>query len=520
MRRSATLLIAALGLGAALPAMASLPVKPAIGQTTAPMEEGEFRALLGRAIPLAQSDQCSDLLQLTDPAVPRLSGKDRDVVQLLRIPCLGASGRGNEVPGIYAEMIAVEPNNPMIRSVGVFVAAATSDYVEAGKRLSQLAEDNPEALNAITSALARGIAQQLTQANQIALRDRLFLALARADWQPQDRPDMRDSLAQGAIEALLEKKQVDEASTLLPRVTMPELLASMATERLYEPLWPAIEARLGPHSEKAVDPFAIARLADLSRNPNDERVLRDAVRAFLLLGRYPEASELAGRVPVADGMSEEAVTIVRYHAQALSAEGKPADAIARMKPFTTLDVAKTPAAVSGLVSLAEVLDENGREPEAFDVARDALARSGDAVSPWGVSWLKRTQACALGAMGRKAEANAIGDTLRANVKDNEAAAIEGLLCLGRLDDAAKLAVATLATSEGAGNLVDQFQPDGAFWASSPSRLRALWAPLLARPDVKAAFNKRARILPRALWPQRSPRPIPRGPDAPAGGNVA
>jgi hypothetical protein len=46
----------------------------------------------------------------------------------------------------------------------------------------------------------------------------------------------------------------------------------------------------------------------------------------------------------------------------------------------------------------------------------------------------------------------------------------------------------------------------------------LWAPLLARPDVKAAFDKSARILPQSLWPAKEPRPIPRTTPAAPGGN--
>src|SRR3546814_20506673 len=116
---------------------------------------------------------------------------------------------------------------------------------------------------------------------------------------------MRDSFAQGAIEALLADKQVSEAEAILPRVTMPELLVSMAMERLYEPLWPAIEARLGPHGGNAVDRFALSRLEAFTRSERDERSLRDAIRSFILLGRFPEAIELAEQVKHEEGMSEE-----------------------------------------------------------------------------------------------------------------------------------------------------------------------------------------------------------------------
>lgn len=506
-RPSGLSLLAALALIGAQPAAAAI-VKPGVAPS-APMREDELHALLQRALELSQSGDCAALLALLDPAPPRLTGKDRNIVQLLRIPCLGAVGRGDQVPGIYAEMIASEPDNGAVRSIGVFVSAAEGKMIEAGDRLRSLAEDHPEALRGVTSDIARGIIQELTEKGEFAARDRLFIALSRADWQPVDRPEMRDSIAQGAIDALINQKRIDDARALLPRITMPELLASMAMERHYEPLWPQIEARLGPNGGKAIDRFAAARLEAFTRSPADERTLRDAIRAFVLLGRYPEAAEISEQVKVSEGMGEDAVTSLRYHAQVLAAQGDRGKAVERMRAFAALDVEKTPSAVSGLVGLAELLDENGQAEEALSVARASLAKSRGTLSSWGAGWLRRTEVCALGMLGRRDEANRLADALIARASENEAASIEGLLCVGRANDAAGIAIATLGTAEGASRLADQFQPDEALWAPAQSRLRALWRPFLARADVRAAFEKSARILPRKLWPLRQPRAIPR-----------
>jgi tetratricopeptide (TPR) repeat protein len=327
---------------------------------------------------------------------------------------------------------------------------------------------------------------------------------------------MRDALAQGAIEALLAKHEIDEASELLARVDMPEFLYAMATERLYQPLWPKIEARLGPQAGRAVDRFAAARLEDLARTPDDDHARREAIRAFILLGRYPDAAELAEPIGTVDGMSEDDVISVRYHAQALAAIGQRDKAIERLRGFAALDLDRTPEAVSGLVGLAEMLEENGQPAEALAVAREGLARGGHALSDWGKGWLHRSEVCALGALGRSAEARTAGDALKAAADRNQAAAVEGLLCLARADEAAVIAIRGFATSEGASQLADQFQPEGAIWAPAHSPLRALWASFLTRPDVKAAFERRARILPRLLWPAREPRPIPRKPSADPG----
>lgn len=511
-RRLPTIAAAALALLTATPSHAA---RPARLQPEGQVPAAEMQEAMASAVARLQQEDCPGALAILDPLLPRVQGKERNSVQLLRVPCLSALGRNDEVPAIYREMAAIDPENAAVRAIGVIVAMQERDFPSAAQRLTVLAERSPDGLRTISSAVPRGIMQYLTQEQDFPARKRLFVALARADWQPADRPEMRDSFAQGAIEALLADKQVSEAEAILPRVTMPELLVSMAMERLYEPLWPAIEARLGPHGGNAVDRFALSRLEAFTRSERDERSLRDAIRSFILLGRFPEAIELAEKVKIEEGMSEDAVTSVRYHAQALAAQGHRDEAVARMRPFAALDVARTPAAVSGLVSLAELLDEGNRSEEALTVARAAESRSGDAISQWGRAWLQRTEVCALSALGRGAEADRIADTLIAHSADNQAATVEALLCARRSDDAARIAVATLATQEGASVLADQFQPESALWAAAPSRLRALWTDFLKRPDVRTAFDRKARILPESLWPSREPRPIPRrGTDKP------
>jgi tetratricopeptide (TPR) repeat protein len=477
----------------------------------------ELRDTVRAAIERGQAEDCDGALRLLDPLLPRLSaGTERNGVQRLRLACLGPAGRSAELVAVQRELAVAMPRDGTVRSFGIFIAMGEGRFTDAAEQLAVLAEDDPASLHLISGNSWRGIAQKLNEQSQFALRDRLFVALARADWQPQDRPEMRDALAQGAIEALLAKREVNEAGELLGRVEMPELLYAMATERVYEPLWPAIETRLGPQAGKAIDRFAAARLEDLARTPDDHHALRGAVRAFILLGRYADATEIAQPIAVTEGMGEDEVAVVRYHAQALAALGRPAEALETLRGFRTVDLASTPEATSGLVGLAEMLDETDRPDEALAVARETLARGDDALSDWGKAWLRRTEACTLGTLGRTAEARATGDAIKASAARNQPAAIEALLCLKRDDEAAAIALQAFATSEGASMLADQFQPEGAIWAPAQSRLRGLWASFLARPDIKAAFQRRARILPKPLWPGREPRAIPRKPSAEPG----
>ncbi|SFR77885.1 hypothetical protein [Sphingomonas jatrophae] len=506
MRHVKALLIA----GAALAPTfaAAVPIRSTPSLPIPAPAAGDMRATLRSALERAQAGDCAGALGLLDPLVAGLQpGPDRTGVQLLRLPCLAAAGRASDAQAAQTELAAAVPDNALVRSYGVMLAAVGGRFAEAAQKLEAIATEQPKALELVSGASWGGIAQKLTEARETRLRGRVSVALARAAWEPADRPDMKDGVAQDAIRTLLADKQASEAELLLARIDTPELLAEMATERAYAPLWPAIEARMGAAQGQVVDRFAAARLDAFAR-ADDPRARRDAVRAFVLLGRLDDAIELAVPVKVDTGMDDDDIATVRYQAQAMAAKGQRPAAIARLEAFAALDLAQMPRAASGLIQLAEMLDEADRPADALRVAQAAMTGGKAALSPWGMAWLRRTEVCALSALKRP-EAAAKADALAASAKENEAAAVEGLLCAGRMDDAARIAVATLSSSEGAARIVDQFQPSGSLWAAAPSRLRSLWVPLLARADVKAAFDKTGRILPKAYWPAPTPRPIPR-----------
>jgi len=184
------------------------------------------------------------------------------------------------------------------------------------------------------------------------------------------------------------------------------------------------------------------------------------------------------------------------------------DVVKLMSGVVALDLRRTPEATALLVSYAEFLDETGREKEALATARAARLNGDAFFSDFGMRWLDRTEVCALSALGRVAEANAAMDRMKLLVAQNQPATIEALLCVKRDAEAAKIIVKAFDDNDMADNLITQFQPQDAIWAPSPSRLRQLWIAFLARPDVKAVFEQKGRVLPRNFWPSPQPRPIP------------
>ena len=497
--------LALTGAGIASAAIPKGPIAP-----SRPASVGSDAAI-AQAMERARVGDCRGVLSLLDPVVAGGMGKgsaSRFSAQMLRLPCLAGVGREQELPPVLAELKAQAPENPLVQGFQIFLDADSGHYAEAADGLASIADTRSRALSLMPGDLWRAIAQKLTVAGDVQRRDRVSLALALADWEPSDRPELSESLAADGVGALLDKQAVDDARLLLSRVHRPNYLWEMAIQRRYAALWPDVEARMGPQGGTAIDRYARRSLGAYADAPGDPQTRLEAARAFLFLGRFDDVSATAGSTRIAAGMSEQQVGTVLIEANALAAAGHRTEALARLRPFVSADFTTTPEAAGGLIQLAELLDQEGRFDEELAVARAGKGARADYFSAYGLAWLRRNEVCALAGLNRPAEEKIAGDALKAANRDNPAAAIEGLLCAGRDDEAAAIAIATLATHDGADRLADQFQPDAALLPHSASRLRGLWARLLARPDVRAAFERAARILPKTYWPSSTPRALP------------
>lgn len=491
-------------------ALALAFVRPAWAQN-APIN-ADVLAAMGKAQEAAGRDDCAGVLQALDPVVSALEpGEPRILVQRMRLLCLGAEGRAGELPAVQKELARALPRDGMVQAIGVLIAADENRFTDAADQIATIADTSPQSLHVLTGAAVRAISMKLAEDHADEARSRMLIALARADWEPADIPELRIGFAEGAIDALIDQGEAAEAEGLLDRIDQPELLSSMVIDRHYAKLWPAIEARLGPASATSVDRFARDKLAAFGDSPDSEAALRDASSAMLLLGRYQDVLDLTDNVRVTDGISREAVRTILYRARALAALRRDDEVDKLLAPFTTIDLRRAPAASTVLVSYAEFLDEIGRPAQALSVARDARAKAGDLLTDLGKRWLDRTEICALSSLGRTAEVNSAIQAIKQHADQNQSAAIEALLCAKRDVEASRLTIKAFEDNDAAGDLLLQFQPAASHWAPAPSRLRDLWTSFLTRPEIRAAFERKGRILPRSYWPDPHPRPIPRRP---------
>lgn len=472
----------------------------------------DVQAAIAAAQEAAAREDCAAVLAALDPVVPGLAeGLDRTAVQRMRLLCLGSAERMADLSAVQRELAQVIPRDGLVRAFGALIAADENRFIDAAEQITGLADISPLGLNILTGASVRAIWMRLDEDKAREARDRMLIALARADWEPADIPELRIGFAEGAIGALIDKGETAEAEGLLERIDRPEILSAMVIDRHYAKLWPALEARLGPASGSSIDRFARDKLAFYGNMPGSEPALRDAVNAMLLLGRYQDVLDLTGDVRVTEDMSRDAVRTLLYRARALAALRRNDEADALLGSFLGLDLQRAPTVSTALVSYAEFLDEIGRPAKALTVARDTRNSAAGLLTDLGKRWLDRTEVCSLMALGRIAEANSAMDRLKGLADQNQPAAIEALLCAQRTAEASQIAIKAFEDDDAAGDLLMQFQPTASLWAPAPSRLRDLWTGFIARPEIKAAFDRKGRILPRTFWPGAEPRSIPRQP---------
>ena len=479
-----------------------------------PATGGGVQAAIIKAQEAAAHDDCPGLLAALDPVLPELEqGVERTTVQRMRLVCLGMVGRAGDLSAVQRELAATMPRDGVVKAFGALIAAQENRFADAAEQIATVADTAPRSLDILTGSAVQEIWRRLVADHAREPRARMLIALARADWEPSDIPELRMGFAEGAIGALIDQGESAEAEGLLERIDQPEQLTAMAIDRHYAKLWPVIEARLGPSSATSIDRFAREKLALYGNSPDSEVALRDAANAMLLLGRFQDVIDLTDGLRIVDGMGRDAVRTVLYRARALAALGRNDEVDRLLAEFLKLDLHRAPAASMALVSYAEFLDEIGRPAEALAVTRDARIKAADMLTDLGKRWLDRSEICSLSALGRVAEANRAIDALKQRAGENQPATIEALLCARRDAEASGIAVKAFEDEDVASDLLLQFQPGASLWAPAPSRLRDLWLAFFTRPEIRAAFERKGRILPRILWPAPRPRDIPRRPSA-------
>jgi tetratricopeptide (TPR) repeat protein len=349
--------------------------------------------------------------------------------------------------------------------------------VAAAKRLQPIA-DGPAEISAVHSiqisdALQRGATAEAA---------RVFLALADAQpqvvaaWAPEmvgpfadyieEDPDLSLKVAErlstlkwtnaaskrAAANAwalsygwqLADRGRLAEAGQAVARADELYVMLIVAGDRRFAGVWDSF-AR-----EKRFDWTALAdgRLtkatAEQGEHPELLRPVDDAIGALRALGRFEEAIQYgqAYRARLQDGEAFEDADfkgddVLIGLAQALFETGQYAEAEAVFKEAVGED--EDDLSIDARLAWGGRLLDLARPREALTVLEPITA---DQVTPYGLLWVNSQRTCAQADIDIKA-AEATLETLRKGLKENPAALSQALICLNRLDEAAKLMVTRL-----------------------------------------------------------------------------
>jgi tetratricopeptide (TPR) repeat protein len=304
----------------------------------------------------------------------------------------------------------------------------------------------------------------------------------------------RDAIGLRAIDVFLERKAFDDANRIAATITDRVFVSNLLTQRRYSSLWPALETRVGPGMRLPLVQSIASAKNWLGREPQSVAARRALFAAFQNAERLQEADKLASSFATTPdtikALDESGGWLVNDHAILLQTLGRPADSDARFASLEVLDIEKAPWLISMIINRGEMLVRSGRYAEANKLFGATEARAKQFGSPYAEQLVRRMKACAAHKQ-KQGDAAALRDDFIAHEKDARMATAEGLICLDRLDDAAKIAVELLADADEAAGVTDSLRP--VLSSRDPSSWGA--AILLTRPDVRAAVEKSARTMP-------------------------
>jgi tetratricopeptide (TPR) repeat protein len=282
----------------------------------------------------------------------------------------------------------------------------------------------------------------------------------------------------------------------------------MLADRAYEPAWPLIEAHVGKNLETATDGFVALTAEKLSRNPADTSWLNFHMMALLGAGRDEEAAERTGKLlaeKTANGViNEQDAWALDFQTKALMALGRNDEANA------VYDRLVTPRQDSWMVNFsinrAAALLRQRRWAAALDAFKIARKHADQHGTTYARILVARGTGLALYKLGRVSEVGTEANYLIRNAEGYLPFVLDGLLCVGRREDAERIAKSAVRRGDVSGQFVEQIQdtrfditdvPDMSGEAPICPSMREF---ILASDELREPILKKVRLLPDHLIP--------------------
>lgn len=350
-----------------------------------------------------------------------------------------------------------------------------------------------------TFDLLRALRRAGRQADAVAVE----LILARSGYGGADR-EIRDSLTATAVRAAIDQGDMETARALASQMVDRDALQEMLTLAPYRPIWPMLEAQVGPGmaTSNALSLEAAQAEADRLGVAEQSDAAADAqarlMHALWNSGQRAQALEVGAQAfasPAAlAAATERGGWLVNGHAQLLAADGRTDEAIRRFDSLTDLGISERPWLISMRINRAMLLSAHGRHDQLLSGIEALSVDARTYGNGYAQQLVREQQLCSLAGAGRMAEASARRPELLKAQADAAYATARALLCLGDQQAASQIMLKALQDRRTAEAAVANLQP---LTRADDPKSRLL-RPVLTTPEVAAAYAKVGRDLPENL----------------------
>ena len=309
------------------------------------------------------------------------------------------------------------------------------------------------------------------------------------------------------LELFLESGDVDAASAMASEISTASPWLSIAADRKYEQLWNSefidIDAILDDLPERDIR----AAMDGAMTHPESVIAMLSLIQALHYSGQLAAAEKLVtttgGNTKLYNGSQEDWYWFMNEAAylfedmNQFERANRVMQSLANIKPEDDGDI------VNQIINFGAMLVRQGDPERALEIL--SIVDGTEYVSEYGQGWIDASAACAYVILADEGAASTAAANLAEHADQNYAAAMEALLCLNRIEEAAELAITRLREEKTRTGMLEAFA-NYRESADQPPYEKELFDRLRSvrdRPEVLAEINRYGRVIDvpmeRAYW---------------------
>ena len=385
--------------------------------------------------------------------------------------------------------------------VGYEIDLGTPETIASA--IVRTAKLHPEVISTLDQRWVRA-AMQKAQAQPPEQREHargdVCIALAEGGWQQTPRTALGANLLACAVTAHSLRGEVADVRKGLAKDPPTGTLLTMALDRRHQALWPELDRIGKDHFRGSLEREADRAGAAAKAAPTDHAAVMYQMQTLRALGRFEDAVA-AGKALTADKtrievVGNDAFWFVNEYAGNLHALGRNDEALAAMDSVLALGVETYPELVSLAINRSEMVLGNGRYLDALGSLNTIDEQHMGRLSVYGKMWVYADKACALRALDRDSEADAMDAKLAADPASNWSASTAAAACRKDTKAISEMVLKRLRSEDtrpGALGLFITFEAPEGRTPFELGRLKAL-RDALALPDIQTELAKYGRAV--------------------------